>query len=92
LVLIDISIGQFGYFRPFFSKTVNFCTGATKKPILPHVQKLMVSDKKLTKKIILTVGDIYKGPKWNLFSLRDQSKTKKIFKGPTYFVFETYTN
>jgi hypothetical protein len=32
----------------------------------------------------LTVGDIYKGPKWDLFSLRDQSETKKVFKGPIY--------
>jgi hypothetical protein len=41
----------------------------------------MVSEKKWKKKTILTAEYINKGPKWNLFFLRDQSKTKKVFKG-----------
>jgi hypothetical protein len=49
---------------------------------LPPVQKLTVSEKKCTKRAILIAGDINKGPEWNLFSLRDQNETKKVFKGP----------
>jgi hypothetical protein len=37
----------------------------------------MVFLKKWTKRTILTDKDINKGPKWNLFSLRDQNETKK---------------
>jgi hypothetical protein len=48
---------------------------------LPHVQKLTVFEKKWTKRTILTAGDISKGLKLKLFSLRDQSEIKKIFKG-----------
>jgi hypothetical protein len=38
--------------------------------------------KKLTERTIMTNGCIFKGFKWNFFSLRDQYETKNIFKGP----------
>jgi hypothetical protein len=34
----------------------------------------------LTERTFLINGNVFKGPKWNFFFLRDQNETKNIFK------------